>query len=243
MWMGLAEKDPALFKAYAGSVIWLPPETRMAEAAASPRPLSVKTDGATPAIFTLAAVWVEPPAVIFTWARPGATVDGKVTCQGETNRRGAAAVLPAESTMDTEVPSKLVGEGPRISPGMPVASPCPRAKASEPGAIDVVLRVAADVINGTPGMGVLPAAGANATPRKTSPATAVRRVVNCSLAATAGSVLERTSVMDTSLFGSAPWSPLALMVEVTAQMVTVPSLFTLPVRLRRPSVAGFSEVG
>ena len=30
--------------------------------------------------------------------------------------------LPAESTIDTEVPLKLVGAGPRISPGVPVAT-------------------------------------------------------------------------------------------------------------------------
>jgi hypothetical protein len=39
----------------------------------------------------------------------------------------------------------------------------------------------------------------------------------------------------TSLFGSAPWSPFPLTVEVTAQIVVVPSRFTRPVRLRRPS--------
>ncbi len=42
----------------------------------------------------------------------------------------------------------------------------------------------------------------------------------------------------TSLFGSAPWSPLPLTVEVIAQIVAVPSRLTRPVRLRRPSVAG-----
>src|SRR5215472_17442764 len=46
------------------------------------------------------------------------------------------------------------------------------------------------------------------------------------------------SVTDTSWFGSAPWSPPPLIVEVTAQMVTVPSSLTRPVMLRRPSVAG-----
>ena len=42
----------------------------------------------------------------------------------------------------------------------------------------------------------------------------------------------------TSWFGSAPWSPLPLTVEVTAQIVAVPSRLTRPVMLRRPSVAG-----
>jgi hypothetical protein len=37
--------------------------------------------------------------------------------------------------------------------------------------------------------------------------------------------------------GSAPWSPLPLTVEVIAQMVAVPPLFTRPVMLRRPSGA------
>jgi len=46
------------------------------------------------------------------------------------------------------------------------------------------------------------------------------------------------SVIATSKFGSAPWSSFPLTVEVIAQMVTVPSSFTLPVMLRRPSVAG-----
>jgi hypothetical protein len=46
------------------------------------------------------------------------------------------------------------------------------------------------------------------------------------------------SVMATSLFGSAPWSPFPLTVEVTAQIVTVPLRPRRPVMLRRPSVAG-----
>ena len=44
--------------------------------------------------------------------------------------------------------------------------------------------------------------------------------------------------MVTSLFGSAPWSPLPLIVDVMAQIVAVPSSLMRPVRLRRPSVAG-----
>jgi hypothetical protein len=47
------------------------------------------------------------------------------------------------------------------------------------------------------------------------------------------------SVIATSLFGSAPWSPFPLTVEVIAYMVAVvPSLLTVPVMLRSPSVAG-----
>ena len=42
----------------------------------------------------------------------------------------------------------------------------------------------------------------------------------------------------TSWFGSAPWSPPPLTVEVTPQIVTVPFGLTLPVMFRRPSVAG-----
>jgi len=46
------------------------------------------------------------------------------------------------------------------------------------------------------------------------------------------------SVIATSLLGSAPWSPEALIVEVMAKSVTVPSRFTFPVKLRSPSVVG-----
>jgi hypothetical protein len=45
-------------------------------------------------------------------------------------------------------------------------------------------------------------------------------------------------VIVTSRFGSAPWSPLPLTVEVIPQIVTVPFGFTRPVMLRSPSVAG-----
>ena len=65
---------------------------------------------------------------------------------------------------------------------------------------------------------------------------AVRTVVKLSVAGRL--VAAKLSVIATSLFGSAPWSPFPLTVEVTPQIVTVPSPFTRPVMLRRPSVAG-----
>src|SRR5580658_5871931 len=51
------------------------------------------------------------------------------------------------------------------------------------------------------------------------------------------------SVTLTSLLGSAPVSPLALIVEVMAKIVTVPSKLCRPVILRQPPVAGLSEEG
>ena len=78
--------------------------------------------------------------------------------------------------------------------------------------------------------------GVNEMPRSASPKAAVRIVLKLS---PPGSVVaESLSVIITSLFGSAPWSPLPLTVEVIAQMLTVPSWLTRPVRLRKPSVAG-----
>ena len=59
--------------------------------------------------------------------------------------------------------------------------------------------------------------GVNDTPRRTSPDPAERTVVKCS---GPGSVVAPTgSVVATSLFGSAPWSPLPLTVEVIAANV------------------------
>jgi hypothetical protein len=56
--------------------------------------------------------------------------------------------------------------------------------------------------------------GVKATPRRTSPKPAVLSVKKLSLS---GRVVALTvSVIATSLFGSAPWSPLPLMVEVIA---------------------------
>ena len=78
--------------------------------------------------------------------------------------------------------------------------------------------------------------GVNETPRRTSSMPAVRTVVKLSVVGRL--VAAKLSVIMTSLFGSAPWSPFPLTVEVTPQIVTVPSPFTRPVMLRRPSVAG-----
>jgi hypothetical protein len=62
--------------------------------------------------------------------------------------------------------------------------------------------------------------GVKATPRNSSPNTDVRTVWNVSPAG--GDVALRLSVISMSLSGSAPWSPLPLTVDVTAQMETVP---------------------
>ena len=73
------------------------------------------------------------------------------------------------------------------------------------------------------------------TPRSTSPERADSKVAKLS----AGSVCAPgLSVMATTLFGSAPWSPPPLTVEVTPQIVTVPFRLTWPVMFRNPSVAG-----
>jgi hypothetical protein len=87
------------------------------------------------------------------------------------------------------------------------------ANPSPPGASAVTPGLAAERIKGTFGNEV--ELGANATPRRTSPATAVRKVVKLSDAAPAAVVFARVSVIDTSLLGSAPWSPFVLTVEVT----------------------------
>ena len=120
---------------------------------------------------------------------------------------------------------------------------CPNAVTSSPGAMEAVLHVAVETIDGTLLREVVPPVGAKVTPRRTSPALALRTMVNFSLAALAAVVLASVSVIETKKLGSAPWSPLELTVEVTAQMVTVPSPFTLPAMLRRPSVAGLRDVG
>jgi hypothetical protein len=76
--------------------------------------------------------------------------------------------------------------------------------------------------------------GVKDTPRSTSPERADWNVRKLS----AGRVCAPSlSVMATTLFGSAPWSPLPLTVEVTAQMVAVPFGLTRPVMFRSPSVA------
>src|SRR6202012_1079896 len=84
--------------------------------------------------------------------------------------------------------------------------------------------------------GFKPVPGVNEMPRSTSPDFAVRKAVKLSLAG--GVVALSFSLIITSLFGSAPWSPPPLTVEVMAQMLTVPLGLTWPVMLRRPSVAG-----
>src|SRR5580693_2084784 len=84
---------------------------------------------------------------------------------------------------------------------------------------------------------VSPVPGVNETPRSTSPSPAERTVVNDSDAGGAV-VAPRGSVIETSLFGSAPWSPSPLTVEVMPQTVAVPFGLTRPSMLRRPSVAG-----
>src|SRR5580693_1864455 len=73
-------------------------------------------------------------------------------------------------------------------------------------------------------------------PPSTSPNPAARSVWK--LSPDAVEVAATGSVISTSLFGSAPWSPPPLTVEVMAQMLTVPSGLTRPVMLRSPSVAG-----
>ena len=78
--------------------------------------------------------------------------------------------------------------------------------------------------------------GVNETPPRTWPDPAAVTVRNDSPAE--GTVAETRSVIVTSLFGSAPWSPAPLTVDVMAQIVTLPSRYTRPVMLRRPSVAG-----
>src|SRR5579862_4315605 len=159
-------------------------------------------------------------------------------CVGDTERMLAAVVFPCASRMDTVVPDNCVGKG-AVAEVVAVAIFCPAAMASDPAAIDVAPGFAAEKISGTLTAGVAPAAGVRHTPRKTSPAFALRIVVNCSPAATLGSMFASTSVIATSLFGSAPGSPLLEIVEVIPQIVTVPSPFTLPAILRIPSVAGF----
>ena len=81
----------------------------------------------------------------------------------------------------------------------------------------------------------------NETPLITSPDRAARTVRKPSHDGRVWAL--SWSVTSTSLFGSAPWSPLPLTVEVTAQIVTVPLWLTRPVMLRSPSVAGAHRAG
>jgi hypothetical protein len=75
----------------------------------------------------------------------------------------------------------------------------------------------------------------NQTPHSISPKPAVRIVRKVS--PVAGRAAFSGSVISTSLFGSAPWSPPPLTVEVMAQIVTVPLGLTRPVMLCSPSAA------
>ena len=74
--------------------------------------------------------------------------------------------------------------------------------------------------------------GVTETPRSTWPKPADRTVWK--LSPGAGEVAPGWSVMVTSLFGSAPWSPLPLTVQVMAQIVTEPPGLPRPVMLREP---------
>src|ERR1700677_1114827 len=78
--------------------------------------------------------------------------------------------------------------------------------------------------------------GVKLTPRRTCAYRGAMAVVKSS--PDGSEVADSWSVTATSWFASAPWSPPPLTVEVIAQMLTVPLALTLPVRLRRPSVAG-----
>src|ERR1035441_7467524 len=85
--------------------------------------------------------------------------------------------------------------------------------------------------------------GDNATPRNTSPALALRIVLKWPRPSSVGRVESLTrSLTFTSLFGSAPVSPLALIVDVMAKMVTVPSPLCLPAVVGQPPVAGSMEL-
>ena len=63
---------------------------------------------------------------------------------------------------------------------------------------------------------VTPVPGVKETPRKTSRLPADFRVVNLSPEGAAGPPALNESVITTNLFGSAPWSPLPLIVDVIA---------------------------
>src|ERR1017187_1049982 len=206
MLIGLGTTAPVEFVVYTGTTVWVPPEaTCTTYAAASPFPFSVSSPGATVAISMLFAVCVVVPFVIVTCAVPVATVVGtrNVIRLGETATIGAAFVFPSESMIATDVPPRTVGNG-AVAVVEDAARFCPPATVSEPGAIEVALVFEAERISGTFAIGVVPAVGASETPRNTSPAFALLMVVNVSLAAVVALVLAITSVIATSLFGSAP---------------------------------------
>src|SRR5271168_281158 len=85
--------------------------------------------------------------------------------------------------------------------------------------------------------------GAKVTPRSTSRALALRMVKKWPrYPSPVGRVASLTrSVTFTNLLGSAPVSPFALIVEVMAKMVTVPSKLWSPAMLRQPPVAGLID--
>src|ERR1017187_6075329 len=103
-----------------------------------------------------------------------------------------------------EVPETAMGYGGAAGEMVALARFCPLAVASEPGAMALAPGLAAESMRGTFAAAVEPAVGVSETPRRTSPALAVRRMVNCCFAATAGSVFANRSVTETSWFGSAP---------------------------------------
>jgi hypothetical protein len=77
-------------------------------------------------------------------------------------------------------------------------------------------------VHGTSGVWggiVAPVPGVNETPRMTCPLVGAMTVLK--LSPEGSDVAPRLSVIDTRAFGSAPWSPLQLTVEVAAQMLTV----------------------
>ena len=84
---------------------------------------------------------------------------------------------------------------------------------------------------------------ARATPRRTSPAAALLITVNCSVGGAGGRGVGENIVDHYELVGVGTLIAIGLTVEVTAQMVTVPSEFARPVILRKPSVAGLRDVG
>jgi hypothetical protein len=94
----------------------------------------------------------------------------------------------------------------------------------------------------------VPVPGVTDTPRRTWPDLADWTVWK--LSPDGADVALTWSVIATSLFGSAPWSPPPLTVEVMAQIVTVPFGLTRPVMCRgvqplapSPSVGSRTKTG
>src|SRR5450755_2986107 len=209
MLMGFAISDPAPLTAYTFCGVCCPfADTFTATAAARPTLFRVNTAGATDATGTLAVDLVPSPAVTVTVAFPDANPAGasKLIWPGATYRSGAVKFFPVESAMVSDVPLRLIGSG-GVTPAMDVARLTPFTVASDPGAMARAPGFADEVTVGVLTIAGVVALGVNDTPRKTSPAAAVLRVVNCAFAAAEAVVLARTSVMETSLLGSAPGSP------------------------------------